>query len=605
MHRDRVTAFIDGSAAILAKPTTAAIGVTVAISALFVALLSSYFQADDFLNIAQSRERGLSWSWLNSPLFGHWLPARRLLDWGLAVSQPIAWEATLGVIVLIVGITALLVRLVVLQLTASAAWAAVAAIAVPLAGAISGTVQWYAGAAQVIPSLMFATALQLGCLWLMRVRGWSAILILGAIAAALGVGLLFDERIAVLAIAAPLVAALAVGTRPRLARLALPYAVIVPTLGAWYLVQDRITDSSLSYSNINIGESLQYLLGAIPGAVLPGIIGWISRPALGGVTLLMIVGAITGVVLLALAVITGRRERLALILLITAAILIHLPVAVVRAAQFGASSSLESRYSAMVMPLAIALAVVIAQGGVRVLRRLSAGRVAVVSAAVLIAISVTVNLVHLSASNTGRPVREWTMKLTAGIEALGNQPFYNAPVDQLVIARAFYPYNMTSSVIPLMVNDTTTRVTSSRALLVRQNGSVEWATVGDQVVLDRARAEDLAEPAEGCWSASDVPGRLWYALPSAESAEDVRVITVEGSFPSEDVRVLTGVTSDQLYDKTSWIGGHPPSVDSSLWVTTDDTAGSRVLVVELAPGASICIEAVTIGVLPSIFMDRD
>lgn len=68
---------------------------------IVLASRSSYFFADDWSNLAQARQHGMSWSYLQLSYAGHFAPVHRVLDWLWSVKFPLNWGAYLAFMVVV------------------------------------------------------------------------------------------------------------------------------------------------------------------------------------------------------------------------------------------------------------------------------------------------------------------------------------------------------------------------------------------------------------------------------------------------------------------------------------------------------------------------
>ncbi|MBW9119449.1 hypothetical protein JNB63_05020 [Microbacterium trichothecenolyticum] len=561
----------------------------------------SYFLSDDYLNFARATELGFR-EWVNGELFGHWLPARKALDWGLNGFRPISWAATVAVLVMFVGVAALLTRLVVLRLTASPAWANVALIVLPLTCAVPGTVQWYAGAAQVIPAITCASAVLLTVVWLPAFTGWGRLGMLVALLVALGVGLLFDERTAVIAAVAPALLPLIVRGRRLWSAVLVSYLSMIPFLMAWYVVQSRMTSGS-NEAFAPFGTVAAFMVTAVIQNAVPSLFGWVTRPALWGEGVLW---PVAGVLLILLAVLvflsrSRAKSAWAIGVWLTGAALTAAPTALIRAEQFGVSAALEPRYIAMAMPLGV---IALAYVGSTLRTPTKAGRLAAAAVTAVLVAALAANLVHLQSNTAGESNRAWAERFVRTAEESRTVHFYNVPVAGFVIPWAFYPYNLAGAVLPQVYPPADTVVTSDAAGFVTSDGTVRVISPSPVGVASFTGADGFAQsPSEGsagCYVASPDGGRLSFAAPEMPANAATAVISVHGAFTDTGLRVVTGPDWSKLRDKTAGVGGHSPVPGSAVWVTTEELPDMRVIGIDVQPNQTVCIESVQIGTLPAV-----
>jgi hypothetical protein len=591
-------------AKVLRRPLWASAMILISLAVLSVVIGRSFLFSDDFLNFARARELPF-FAWLNADLFGHWLPGRKALDWGLGVGLPIQWGAVVSVLVALIGIASLLTRLAVIQLTGSAAWGSLVAIALPLTAAIPGTAQWYAGAAQVVPAIACGAALVVLVLWSPGAAQWKPVA-LTAVALIVPLGLLFDERMAVTALAAPLFLCLMHGGRTMWSSIAASYAVIVPVVGVWYLAQTAMTPDTPSTVPADPLRLAEFMFKAVMQNTMPALFGWVTRPVRGSEDILWIVAVFVVIILGCLVYASGARLRAvaALGIWVLVVVGVVLPAGVVRAGEAGVSSALEPRYVAIAMPIGLIAVAYVAHLAWH--RRQSAHLTwtAVVLAGVVAAGGLT-TLIHLSGHTVGAPSREWAQRVNDEAERRGISHFYNTPVPGYVVPPGFYPYSMTAVVLPQIRAGVDTRVTEPTAGLVLGDGSVVRTAPEHQVSATFRNAEGLVSPTgdrtgvdgEVCAAAGLNGGRLTFDVPPAET-EGVSVITVHGTFSNGGI-LFAGPSSTSLRDKTHGIGGFPPQQGSDLWVTTEEFDDLAVIVIEIPAGERTCISAVEVGTLPA------
>lgn len=579
--------------------TVAVVGVLVSSTILYLVARPSQFFSDDFLNFARAEEVGLTLSWLNGELFGHWLPARKALDWGLQLTRPVHWELALLVLVTCVGISSVLLRWAVVRITRSTGWGTFAAVMLPLTACVGGTIQWYAGAAQVAPSLACSLIALCACLAFARAGTvMTAIASAAIMVASFFVAVLFDERAVVILFASPLLVPLVPECTRPLRRMLLLWTIAVPASLAWYLIQSAMTEDAPAQTRADPGTILVYLAKSLVQASMPALIGWNSRPALGGEELLWIIGAVVLALLITLAWFGDARMRAlyAVAVFIIVAIATVLPAAVVRAFEFGVDGALEPRYNFMAMPFGVIAVTVVLQHASPILRR--AHPVFRGLAICLVAIAAAASMVHLSANTIGAPARAWLERFAETSDGLRATQFYNVPVPESVVAGGFYPYNMLAELLPLVRVGSDTVVTEERAALANTDGSVTLVEPTIVGAADLMEADGLGEVRPGCWLADGGAGRLWFEPPQIPNESDLEIITVEGDFEDSGAHLFAGADSASLRDMTAGVGGHVPVAGSSRWVTSYEFEDLGVIMVEIPPGEELCVASVTIGSLP-------
>jgi hypothetical protein len=70
-----------------------------AVHVVFVIVIgrTSWYWADDFLNFAMAREKGLGAGYVEEGMFGHFVPGHRVLDWAVDRWFPLDWTAALAI----------------------------------------------------------------------------------------------------------------------------------------------------------------------------------------------------------------------------------------------------------------------------------------------------------------------------------------------------------------------------------------------------------------------------------------------------------------------------------------------------------------------------
>jgi hypothetical protein len=307
---------------------------------------TSWFYLDDIRNLAQARQRGLTWGFLTSPIGEHLTPGHRFLDWVAAVPLGRNWT---GAVILVLGFSA--VMLCYLAGALSLLFGAHPRNAIPilLAGTawpFPGTGQWFAGAALAIPvAAAIAGAIYHHLRW--RVHGRRR-----DFAAALGwtvAGLLFSQQAILIAplvfICALALPATQFGRRAVIEELVAVLPLIAPALALQLYVDAQPWSTSVVVPSIT--QAVDLVRAIVVRALLPALagIGMDGAPPDPVRETAMRALATAGLaVALLLAVWLRRRWLAALVLAGAGAILTAVPIALARLGVGVSMSGSEPRY---------------------------------------------------------------------------------------------------------------------------------------------------------------------------------------------------------------------------------------------------------------------
>jgi hypothetical protein len=133
----------------------------VAVGALQFALIDrGGFWLDDFINLAEARRLGLSGSLLVEPVFQHFAPGHRLLDWLVAVPFDESYTAAALILALFIGAAVVAFALLLDECFGRRDAHVALAAAAGASWTITDTSGWFAAAAHSLPSI-FLTQLAL------------------------------------------------------------------------------------------------------------------------------------------------------------------------------------------------------------------------------------------------------------------------------------------------------------------------------------------------------------------------------------------------------------------------------------------------------------
>ena len=111
----------------------------------------SWFFLDDIRNLAEARQRGLTWGYLTSPIGEHLTPGHRLLDWVVAVPLGGHWGAALTLELAFCAVALSYLARTLCLMYGEKARNAIPVLLAGTAWPLLGTGQWLAGGALAIP----------------------------------------------------------------------------------------------------------------------------------------------------------------------------------------------------------------------------------------------------------------------------------------------------------------------------------------------------------------------------------------------------------------------------------------------------------------------
>lgn len=441
-------------------------------AAIITATRSSYFYADDWLNLAQAREHPLSWEYLKISYFGHFAPVHRLLDWMWSVKFPLNWDGYLAVMIglhaIAVGATYVLLRVLRCGVVLSAIATAMFASSVVWVRVI----QWPASGEHVAAALAgTAVALAASMRWFERRSPW----LLAVAAAAMTVGLLAYEKPVLILMYVVLLRyfLLAPSLRPRAvfaqARADWPLLATLFAVAATYGGFLRAGNYGTVAERPGVGQMLEFLGVNWVRGTGTLVIGQAQLGNFDPVPIGLVVGA--QVVLAAAVVISIRRRRSAwrawAFLAVTWLVNIGL-IGLSRIVDFGIEVGLDPRYNAemaLLLPIALALAFRgpdtaenVADPSAPARRRTPlATALPVAIAALLLTVSCANAYNRVERSWGGARSQPWVKQVRASAPALRGRDGRVSVIDAIapydVVALGFPPYNRLSRVLPLVLGD--------------------------------------------------------------------------------------------------------------------------------------------------------
>lgn len=430
---------------------------------------SSYFYADDWLNLAQAREHTMSWEYLQLSYFGHFAPAHRALDWLWSVRFPLNWDAYLAVMV---GLHATAVAATYALLRVLRCGVLLAAIATTMfASSVVWVriIQWPASSEHIAGALA-ATAVSLAAsmLWFQRRSPWLLALAAGAMAA----GLLSYEKPALIPLYVVLLRyfVLAPTFRPgalmRRARADWPLLAVLFGVAALYAGFLHAGNYGTVAERPSVGQLLEFLSRNWLRGTGALMIGQAQLADLGPMPFALVIAA--QVVLAAAVIISILRRRSAwrawaflLVIWLVNMVLIGLS----RIVDFGTGVGLDPRYNAemaLLLPIALALAFRAADTAEGDIAPAASARrrppiVPVAVAAILLTTSCANAYNRVERSWGGARSQAWVDRVRATAPALrgadGRISVLDAIAPYDVVAAGFPPYNRLSSVLPLVLDN--------------------------------------------------------------------------------------------------------------------------------------------------------
>jgi hypothetical protein len=237
------------------------VAATGAVSALQFALIDrGGFFLDDFVNLAEARRLGLSGSLLVEPVYQHFAPGHRVLDWLVAVPFDNSYTAAVIILVLFIAGSVVSLTLLLDECFGRRDLHVVFAAAAAGSWTITETAGWFAAAAHSLPSIFLTeTALLFFVRWYRRRRRSDYLIALAVFL----LSLMFWELSLLFVVIAPLLVALLLERHDSAAAVArsllravtplLPFAALAIAYllyvdaQPWHQAFDRPTTSQLRY----------------------------------------------------------------------------------------------------------------------------------------------------------------------------------------------------------------------------------------------------------------------------------------------------------------------------------------------------------------------
>jgi hypothetical protein len=436
---------------------------------IVAATRSSYFSADDWLNLAHAREYGMSWDYLKLGYFGHFAPVHRVLDWIWSVKLPGDWNAYLAVMVALHATAVAATYVLLRALRCSVLVAAIATTLFASSVVWVRIIQWPASAEHVAWALA-ATAVSLAAavLWFQRRSPWLLALATGAMAAGL---LSYEKPVLIVGYVVLLrYFVLAPSLRPRAllaqARADWPLLAALFGVAALYAVVVFAGDYSNTAERPSAGQLLEFLGRSWVRGTASLVVGQGSPEYADPIPLGLVI--LAQALLAAALVVSILRRRSAwrawAFLLVCWLINVGL-VGVSRIVAFGTGVGLDPRYNAemaLLLPLALALAFAPAgdnpapAASHTTPRRPLATALGVGVAAALLAASCASAYDRVERSWQGGKARTWVDRVRATAPALrgpnGRVSVVDAAAPPEVVGINLPPFNLLSTVLPVVLD---------------------------------------------------------------------------------------------------------------------------------------------------------
>lgn len=461
---------------------------------LFLLNFQNGLFSDDLVNFAIAKHMGLSIEYLNRDVFGHWIPAKRMLDYFLGSFVPISWILMLATMVLFVAFSAILFRKYAYYLGFSTVLTNLIAAFLPVTGAITGTVIWYSGSAQPLPGMTF------GLLSLCLINSYVSthkLIKLAVSSVSAFIGLLFDERTLVFLglgiILTYIFRHKSISTRTSWIIGSFISFVVI----SWFVLLRIISNEVIHPEISDVVSALKYSFLGLLGNFVPNILG-VSSTILKQEFLLAYVPfvvAITSLLVLVSFLILIKRKNhkslLALFLIAISVLLVFFVTGQQRVTDFGYSSALEPRYSAIFMPFGLLTILLLARNSQQQ-RTIYFHEIVAGIIYFIVALSCA-TFQHAYAN-------QQLLKFWDGIVALkpGTQ-ILDATVPEHIVPSVFFPYNQLRTLIPLFNrNISIGEVPEAKYFLSRDGEIATYEIVpghGDQQIWVHT---DSAKQAEAC-----------------------------------------------------------------------------------------------------------
>lgn len=559
----------------------------------------SFFYADDYMLLAQARDRSLDAGYLGQTYAGHLFPGGRLDAWLVSNSGALSW-GTAATVTMVLELLTCLAALWMFLTLFGARWGALAPLALYLTTALTmpAFVWWGATVLQLATQLAFFLAV--GC-WVHYLReGRLRWALLAYLAVALGVSFDIKALVVLPALAYLALAHFAEGNPLRRVVTVLRQhwsaaLVGLVAVGAYVVhflssVESQTVRPSLETARqvlaVALGES-------VPTAVLGGPWEWLrngvqpTQAANPPDTLVHLSWVVLAAVV-AYGVLCRRNTLRAWGLLLLGFALDYALVLAVRAASFGAAVATEYRFFTDLAPfvaLAVALAFLELPGALQSSRPRETPlllvrpgpRVVVALVAVVCVSGVVSQTTYARTFHGAVASRAYMHNLQKGLEVHGKVAVVDAPLPERVSPSLIAPYNRVSVMTGLLSDKVTFPEATPDLVVVADDGTLRQARMDVSL-------SSLPGPRAGCgWLAREIG----VSVPLEATALDIvwwlRIGYLAGA--GSPVTVSAGDSTV----RTSVQAGL-----GELWVRVTGTF-DRVQISGLDDGVSMCVDTIELG----------
>lgn len=563
---------------------------------------SGYFYSDDFIEIGDATREGLRPHYLNSLIFGHWVPAKRVIGWIVQLHKPLSWEVVQLLFIVVLILAALSMRSLLYKLTRDSLTADVLAGLLPLTGTVLSSVTWYAGGMHPIaalPCLIASCNMSLGFL-----RGGGRRAFTLALAAAT-LGALFDERVAPLCVLFLVFAYLHDRTSGSVTGTAYVQMASghIAVFITWYIFQRR---AGAVQTDLNINDHGLIISAVSHGffrSVVPGIFGLYMWPTYS--TFRTDAQYLLGRLAFAVACIRVSLARswavaIAVGWFLLATILVLLPVAILRAPQFGPLVTASGRYSVLLAPFGlIVLALLIGRtGDQHVGRRPSRG--AVICFAAITAVVAVVHVVRPADQFFTKPSRAYVERLQATASAHQDLPFFDEFVPESVVPRLVSPGYRLSRLVALVAPGHPNQFSHTRGLKVLPDGTAIATRLVDitRGSMNFTSGVVVAgQSTEKCLTGTSSSRSLMFRFEPQRSRNSAAHLIVDGRLFGDDpiVDIEVGTTTDTLRPMTDQLTPRSFAAENGLVVLPTFEIEVNVVRFTVKQSSTLCVTSVSLG----------
>jgi hypothetical protein len=497
-------------------------------------------------------------------------------------------------IIVMVGVAALVLQQLVRELVGSVAISWAAAFVLPLTAGVTGTVEWYSGAAEPIPAMPLTLGAML--LQLRFVRRGRAFSLIGSLVL-LFASLAFDERAIALVATFPVL--LLVIEAPRRWKRVITLEVAAVLSLAIYLVAQRyFTQQTPPTQRPGTNVIADFVFRGLIQNTLPSLIGIPTRTSLPGAALTAVGLVVLAGLILTLIVVRHRRVTFVVIWFLGLAIVLFAATGWVRAAEFGASSALEPRYAVALMPVGLIAAATVTVSLFE--NRPRSRRWVAISLIVAIAVAATTGIVSITLNPAGGAARDWWARVETYASSHPHAAYFDVETPPAVVPSAFFPASLLSNVAGVLDPTIDVDPTTRTAIALTPSGSAVHSTVASSGVVKLLSISGLTESSLGCWQIDRGEGSLLYNVGPTRTAERTYI---RGRLDSTGSIGLTVVGATTAADASKGFGGSA-KIGARSGVSWFTAGISRqkvgVIRITMTGQGAVCITHLTAGKLAPV-----